>query len=67
MLLPDDQQAQRRRDMRAMERRLDDLDGEERREIAAIADRYAEIKPAHHRGRRGVRADAAGRGREGWR
>ncbi|MEW2502950.1 DISARM system SNF2-like helicase DrmD [Amycolatopsis sp. NPDC047767] len=45
MLLPDDQQRQRRRDIDAMERRLDELDDEEAREIAAITDRYAEVKP----------------------
>jgi len=45
MLFTDDQQAQRRRDLRAMEERLDSLDEEERREIADIADRYAEIRP----------------------
>lgn len=45
MLFTDDQQAQRRRDLRAMDERLDSLDDEERREIADIADRYAEIRP----------------------
>jgi cytochrome c553 len=45
MLLPDDQQRQRRRDIDAMERRLDELDDEEAREIAAIIDRYADVKP----------------------
>lgn len=45
MLLPDDQQRQRRRDIDAMERRLDELDDEETREIAAIIDRYADVKP----------------------
>lgn len=45
MLLPDDQQRQRRRDIEAMERRLDELDDEEAREIDAIRDRYAEVKP----------------------
>jgi hypothetical protein len=45
MLFTDDQQAQRRRDLRAMEERLDSLDDEERRETAAIAERYAEIRP----------------------
>jgi len=44
-LLPDDQQRQRRRDMDAMERRLDELDDEEAREVAAISDRYADVKP----------------------
>ncbi|MDI9940321.1 DISARM system SNF2-like helicase DrmD [Rhodococcus sp. IEGM 1351] len=45
MLLPDDQQRQRRRDIEAMSRRLEELDDEERREIAAITDRYADVKP----------------------
>ena len=44
-LFPDDQQRQRRRDIQAMERRLDELDDEEAREVAAISDRYAEVKP----------------------
>jgi superfamily II DNA or RNA helicase len=44
-LLPDEQQRQRRRDMDAMERRLDELDDEEAREVAAISDRYADVKP----------------------
>ena len=44
-LLPDEQQRQRRRDMDAMERRLDELDDEEAREVAAISDRYAGVKP----------------------
>lgn len=45
MLLPDDQQAQRRRDIKAMDNRLDALDEEEAREISEIADRYTDIKP----------------------
>ena len=45
MLFPDDQQRQRRRDIDAMERRLDELDDEEAREIAAITERYADVKP----------------------
>ncbi|MGX6511629.1 DISARM system SNF2-like helicase DrmD [Rhodococcus sp. SJ-2] len=45
MLLPDDQQRQRRRDIEAMSRRLEELDDEETREIAAITDRYAGVKP----------------------
>jgi len=45
MLFSDDQQAQRQRDLRAMEDRLANLDEEERREIAAIGERYAEVKP----------------------
>ena len=45
MLFGDDQQAQRRRDIRAMEDRLASLDEEERREVAAIEERYADIRP----------------------
>jgi superfamily II DNA or RNA helicase len=45
MLWPDDQQKQRQRDIQAMERRLDELDDEEAREIEAITERYAEVKP----------------------
>lgn len=44
-LFADDQQRQRRRDVDAMDRRLDELDDEEAREVAAIADRYADVKP----------------------
>jgi flagellar motility protein MotE (MotC chaperone) len=44
-LFSDDQQQQRRKDIRAMEERLDNLDEEERREISAIEDRYTDIKP----------------------
>jgi superfamily II DNA or RNA helicase len=44
-LFTDDQQAQRRRDLRAMEDRLAGLDDEERREIAMIDERYTDIKP----------------------
>lgn len=44
-LFTDDQQAQRRRDLRAMEDRLDSLDGEEHREVADIAERYADVRP----------------------
>lgn len=40
-----DQQRQWRRDVEAMTRRLDELDDEEAREIAAITDRYADVKP----------------------
>lgn len=40
-----DQQRQWRRDMDAMTRRLDELDDEEEREIAAITDRYVDVKP----------------------
>lgn len=45
MLFADDQQAQRRRDIRAMEDRLDTLDGEEERELAGIRSRYADVHP----------------------
>jgi superfamily II DNA or RNA helicase len=45
MLLPDEQQRQRRRDMDAMRRRLDSLHDEEQREVDAITDRYRDIKP----------------------
>ena len=44
-LLPDDQQRQRRRDIDGMQRRLDELDDEEAREVAAVTDRYADVKP----------------------
>ncbi|MGW9565165.1 DISARM system SNF2-like helicase DrmD [Prescottella equi] len=44
-LWSDDQQRQRRRDIEAMRRRLDELDDEESREVAAITDRYADVKP----------------------
>ncbi|MFI5959770.1 DISARM system SNF2-like helicase DrmD [Cryptosporangium sp. NPDC051539] len=44
-LFTDDQQRQRRRDLRAMEERLDSLDDEEHREIVAIEERYRDIKP----------------------
>jgi superfamily II DNA or RNA helicase len=44
-LFPDDQQRQRRHDLASMIERLNSLDDEERREIAAIGARYAEIKP----------------------
>ncbi|WP_432839071.1 DISARM system SNF2-like helicase DrmD [Dactylosporangium sp. CA-092794] len=40
-----DQQRQWRRDIEAMARRLDELDDEQGREISAIHDRYAEVKP----------------------
>lgn len=40
-----DQQRQWRRDVEAMTRRLEELDDEETREIAAITDRYADVKP----------------------
>ncbi|MBN1170907.1 MAG: DISARM system SNF2-like helicase DrmD [Micromonosporaceae bacterium] len=44
-LFPDDQQRQRRRDIEAMRRRLDELDDEETREVDAIRDRYRDVKP----------------------
>jgi superfamily II DNA or RNA helicase len=44
-LFPDDQQRQRRRDLASMTDRLDSLDEEEQREIAAIGARYAGIRP----------------------
>lgn len=40
-----DQERQWRRDREAMQRRLDELDDEEAREISAIKDRYADVKP----------------------
>lgn len=45
MLFPDDMQRQRRHDLRAMEDRLANLSGEERREVDSIAERYTDIKP----------------------
>ncbi|MEY9935411.1 superfamily II DNA or RNA helicase [Catenulispora sp. GP43] len=45
MLFTDDQQAQRRRDLRAIEDRLVGLGDEEQREIAAIRERYRDIRP----------------------
>lgn len=58
-----DQERQWRRDREAMQRRLDELDDEEAREVAAIRDRYTEVKP--HTTAAAVvfaltRADAAG-------
>ena len=44
-LFTDDQQAQRRRDLRAMDERLDGLADEERREVDAITERYADVAP----------------------
>ncbi|QBI56149.1 DISARM system SNF2-like helicase DrmD [Streptomonospora litoralis] len=44
-LFPDDQQHQRRRDLRAMEDRLANLEREEQRETAAIQERYTDIRP----------------------
>ena len=64
-LFTDDQQHQRRRDIEAMKRRLEEIDDEEAREIEAISERYAEVKP--HTTAAAVvfaltRADAAGWG-----
>ena len=43
--IADDQRAQRARDLRAMEARLDSLADEERRELDAIEARYTDVKP----------------------
>lgn len=40
-----DQERQWRRDREAMQRRLDELDDEETREITAIKDRYSDVRP----------------------
>jgi hypothetical protein len=45
MLFTDDQQAQRRHDIRMMEERLATLADEECRELAAIEERYADVRP----------------------
>jgi superfamily II DNA or RNA helicase len=45
LFLNPDEQRQRQRDIRAMEDRLASLDEEERREIAGIRARYADVKP----------------------
>lgn len=45
MLLPDDQQRQRDRDIGAMEKRLTTLGEEEARELAAVRERYSDVKP----------------------
>lgn len=44
MLLPDDQHRQRLRDLNAMRTRADELDEEEQREVAAIRERYADVR-----------------------
>jgi hypothetical protein len=44
-LFTDDQQRQRRRDIDAMNRRLEELDDEEARETLAIKERYSDVKP----------------------
>ncbi|QRO87013.1 DISARM system SNF2-like helicase DrmD [Kytococcus sedentarius] len=46
MLFGDDEQQQRRTDIRAMEDRLSTLEQEETRELAALAERYADVD--HH-------------------
>ena len=43
--LPTTSRKQRRRDLSTMIDRLEQLDGEERREIDAINSRYADIRP----------------------
>jgi superfamily II DNA or RNA helicase len=44
-LFPDDQQRQRRRDIETMRHRMEELGDEERREIAAITERYRDVEP----------------------
>lgn len=44
-LFPDNQQRQRRHDIETMRRRRNELGDEEQREIAAITDRYRDVKP----------------------
>lgn len=43
--LADEQQEQRRRDIRRMHERLDSLADEEAREVSAIRERYTDVKP----------------------
>ena len=45
MLFPDEQQHQRRRDIAAMRERLESLAEEQDREVAAITQRYQDVKP----------------------
>ncbi|MDN5764998.1 MAG: DISARM system SNF2-like helicase DrmD [Humibacillus sp.] len=45
LALPDDQRDQRRRDIARMDERLSTLSEEERREVQALRDRYAEVQP----------------------
>ena len=45
MLLPDDQARQRQRDLEALQQRADELGDEEEREVAAIRERYADVRP----------------------
>jgi superfamily II DNA or RNA helicase len=59
-----DQQRQWRRDVEAMSRRLEELDDEEAREIAAITDRYADVKP--HTTAAAVVFALTGADAEGW-
>ena len=59
-----DQQRQWRRDIDAMNRRFDELDDEEAREIAAITDRYADVKP--HTTAAAVVFALTGTDAEGW-
>ena len=61
MLLADEQQKQRRRDIESMERRLDELDDEEAREIDGDHRPLRRRQAAHHRRRRRLRADPRGR------
>lgn len=44
-LFSDDQKVQRRRDIRAMEERLENLDSEEQRELTGIVERYSDVRP----------------------
>ena len=44
-LWEDEEQKQRKRDIRKMEQRLDDLDSEESRELDMIRLRYKDVKP----------------------
>ena len=45
LFLNADEQRQRQRDIRQMEDRLASLDDEERREVASVHERYADVKP----------------------
>jgi hypothetical protein len=45
MLWADEDQRQLRRDIERMEQRVESLDDEERRELAGIEDRYADVRP----------------------
>ncbi len=59
-----DQERQWRRDRDAMRRRLDEIDDEEAREVAAIKDRYADVKP--HTTAAAVVFALTGADAEGW-